>query len=479
MTLPNMNDYVVPGTYWAAAPTPVTSLAPSTSSVVALVGPGIGYRTNSESQTLTGTTANPLAKDGINTDTVVVTSPDGSTVYVNGDDYAIVQTGSGVTATTTVARESDSTIPSGSPVNVSYQYTDASYTTPTYCTSFNQVQAYFGNSIDPTTGDILSPLSYAAQFAINNGASQLYLVATPTSSPTTDDLNNGYAALSTLPSVNIVVPLPVGLTAEGNAATLATNLSSFVDASANTSDILQIGIIGFDTASTDAPDTIALGVADERVIEAWPNQMQVTSSTGPNSSVTTVVGGFYLAAAYAGVLAGNLPQQGLTRQTVKGFTGISPAVFQTMTKAYKDQLSGSGVAVTELNRQGILWCRHGTTTNTSSVFTREISLVRAQDTMVEALEASINQTGLIGTPIGPNTVANIQALTIGVLSSLKNQGIIYDYSTVTSNPATDDPTDVQVQFDYQPSYPLNFVTFVFSVNTTTGTVSAGTPTPTS
>jgi hypothetical protein len=54
--------------------------------------------------------------------------------------------------------------------------------------------------------------------------------------------------------------------------------------------------------------------------------------------------------------------------------------------------------------------------------------------------------------------------------------LIEAYQNVTAMQLTSAPTMVQVTFEYQPSYPLNFVTFVFSVNTTTGQVSAGTTT---
>ena len=481
MTLPNFNEYVVPGTYWEAISTPVAATALSTTPVVALIGPGIGYRTYIDAVTLTGTTDETLTQLGISTESVVVTSLDGSTVYSASSDYTVTSTpatdGHTLDTTTTIVRQSGSTIPSGATVSVSYQYTDNNYGAPSLVTSLQQVQALYGNSIDITTGDILSPLSYAAQFAITNGASQLVLVATPNATVVRDDLTAGYASISALNYVDLVVPLPVGLTgtydSPGDVINVASDLSSFVDASASTSDTLQVGIVGYETSVTVYPDTISSTVGDKRVVEAWPNQMNAYNGY-TNSTLT--IAGYYLAAAYAGILAGNPPQQGLTRETIKGFTGISPAVFQTMTKAYKDQLSGSGVAVAEISRQGVLWCRHGTTTDVTSVYNREISLVRAQDAMVEQLEGSVEQTGLIGTPIDANTVVNIQALAIGVLSSLVDNGTIEGYTGVTATQLIDNPTIIQVTFQYQPSFPLNYITFVFSVNTQTGSVTAGTST---
>jgi hypothetical protein len=147
-----------------------------------------------------------------------------------------------------------------------------------------------------------------------------------------------------------------------------------------------------------------------------------------------------------------------------------------MTTALKNQYGASGVAVAEISRAGVLWCRHGTTTDPSSIYNQEASLVREQDAMVTLLEGAVEQSGLIGTPIDDNTIVNLQALTIGILEQCVQLGIIYGYQAVLAQQLQSLPTTIQITFQWQPSYPLNYVTFIFSVNTTTGAVSAGTAT---
>ncbi len=481
MTLPNFSQYVVPGVYWEATPTPVASLTPNTASVVALVGPGIGYQTFSESVTLESLTPSDLTQLGISLDSVVVTSLDGSIIYTSVSDYTLASSaatdGHSQDTTTTIVRQSGSTITSGQTVQVSYQYTDYDYGQPNIVTSLAQAQSLYGNGINITSGEITSPLSLAAQFAFTNGATTLVLVATPNATVLRADLTDAYALLAPLTNVDIIVPLPVGLTGShaspGDVINVAQDLSTFVDTQETANDILQIGIIGFETTVTVYPDNIAQDTDDERVIEAWPNQMNYYNGY---TNSTLVVGGYYLAAAYAGIFAGNFPQQGLTRQHVKNFSGIPSSVFLTMTTSYKNQLSAAGVAVTEISRSGILWCRHGTTTNVSSLYTTEASLVRAQDALIQLLEGAVEQAGIIGTPIGPNSIVNLQALTIGILESAVTTGLIESYQSVVATQLESLPTTIQVTFQYQPSFPLNYVTFIFSVNTTTGAVSAGTST---
>ncbi len=476
MTLPNFSEYVVPGTYWEATPNPVAPQSLYTVNQVALVGPGIGYRTFAENLTFDDTTPVALTQLGINSETIVVTSLDGTVVGVANTDFTITQTDdSNPDSSTTLTWESGA-FTDHQTVRVSYQYTDADYLAPSICTNLAQVQSLYGAGIDITTGVITSPISLAAQFAFTNGAQTLVLVATPNATVARSDLTDAYAKLEVLTQVNLVVPLPVGLSYE-NAINVGQDLGSFLLTDETTNDILRVGLLGFEVGTDDNegydPGTIAAAVAYKRVVEAWPFAMNYYNGY---TNSTLVVGGYYLAAAYAGTLAGNQPQQGLTRRSIQNFTGIPSSVFQTMTTALKNQYGAAGVAIAEISRAGVLWCRHGTTTDPSSIYNQEISLVREQDAMVTLLEGAVEQSAIIGTPIDENTIVNLQALTIGILEQCVQLGIIESYTGVVAQQLTSLPTTIQVTFQWQPSYPLNYVTFIFSVNTTTGAVSAGTAT---
>lgn len=481
MALPNFSQYVVPGTYWESVPAPVAPQSLYTVNQVALVGPGIGYQTFTDTVAFDSTTPVSLSQLGINLDTIVVTSLDGTEVGVLNTDYTSSATdstdGHDQDTTTTITWDSSSTLFTDTQtVVVSYQYTDYDYLTPSICTNLAQVQSLYGPGIDITTGEITSPISLAAQFAFTNGAATLVLVATPNATVLRDDLTAAYAFLEVLTNVNLVVPLFVGGSYE-DAINVGQDLASFLLTDETTNDILRVGLLGFEVG-TDAnegytPDVIAEAVAYKRVIEAWPDAMNYYNGF---TNSTLVIGGYYLAAAYAGIFAGNQPQQGLTRQSIKNFTGIPSAVFQTMTTALKNQYGAAGVAVAEISRGGVLWCRHGTTTDPSSIYNQEASLVREQDAMVELLEGAVEQSAIIGTPIGPNTAVNLQALTIGILEQCVQLGIIYGYDTVVAQQLTSLPTTIQITFNWQPSYPLNYVTFIFTVDTITGVVSAGTAT---
>lgn len=472
--LPNFSQFVNPGVYWQQTATAAVGVFGGQPTVVALVGPGIGYRTFSDTVTLTGTTADALSQLGINTGSVVVTSTDGSITYILGTDYTITTTastdGNSLDTTNTIVRVGGGGITSGTTVVVSYQYTSGDYYTPVLCNNYGTVEALFGKAINSTTGAIVSPLSFAAQFAFSNGCNSLVLVACQTSSgnATRAFLQAAYTKLAAVDTVDIVVPLPVGLTgtsgSPGDIINVGQDLDAFVNTQSN-SALFQIGIIGYETTETVNPDTIAQAVNDQRTIEAWPNQMSYYNGF---TNTTQTIAGYYLAAAYAGIFSKNPVQQGLTKQIINGFSGIPPLVFATMTVAYKNQLSAAGVAVAEIVHGGTLQVRYGTTTQPATVYTREASLVRCQDFMIDTLVQTITNAGLIGTPITDNTSAIISGLSTGALNALVNQGVIRKFDGVTCTEQSANPTIMEVTFAYVPSYPLNYITIVFSIDTSTG-----------
>jgi hypothetical protein len=490
--LPNFGaTYVPPGVYWAQSPTPVANpLGVANPSLIAIVGPAIGYETYVDSATISYTQQYTLTQLGINLTAnpdadpayagVVVTSTDGAVTYVAGTDYVLTQTsavdGNSIDTVTTIEGIAEGNIANGQEVVVSYQYTSSAYYTPTTCNNFPSVQAIYGPAFDTNTGAILSPLSFAAKFAFDNGASQVVLVATTSNNgvATRAGLSAGYTALSSLDTVSMIVPLPVGMTGTGGSPgdiiNVGTDLETFLANQETQNNVLQTAYLGYETTVTVGPDTIAQDVAFKRVVEAWPNQMTFYNGF---TNTSQVLPGYYLAAAYAGILASNPVQQGLTKQVVKDFSGIPPVVFAQMTNSYKNQLSSSGVAVTELTKNGQLQIRHGVTTDTSSVYNREISLVRAQDFMIETLVASVENAGLIGTPITGQTTANITGLMTSNLANLVTQGVIANYNGLTVTESSTDPTIINVTFQYVPSYPLNYITIVFSINTTSGVVTTG------
>lgn len=476
--------YQPPGVYTteerAVAPVQV-GVAPA---VVAIVGPSVGYRTNTEAVVLDGSTDFRLTKLGIDIGSIVVIKADGTTAVVD-DDYELTQ-GDGVDGdpdttddTMDIVRASGTTIGDGETVVVSYNYTDESYFEPLRVTSNTQVSDAYGAPLDRTSGAILSPLSLAAKFAFDNGAARVVLLATPgtATSVDKDDLSAGYAKLLSETDVTIVVPLPVGIggteVAPGDIPAVCTDLVAHITESV-ADGVRRIAVIGFETSVTREPTTIAADANFSRIVLTHPNRLSYYNSF---LQTTVEVSGYYHAAAWAGQLASLPVQYPMTRKQIRGFSGISGSVLATMNKTTKDAWSQGGVAVTEQNAQKGLVCRHGTSTDPTDIFSREISLTRAKDTMVTAIVSNLDGAGLIGSPIVEETAIQLRGQVIGSLETMTAQDVIVGYSGVTVQQVSLDPSVMEVRFQYRPSYPLNYISIVFSIDTTTGNVTDVQQTP--
>jgi hypothetical protein len=480
--MPDFTSYVPPGTYIEEDPVAAISVVGLTPTVLAIVGPSIGYRTATEAVTLVGTTSVTLSNLGIDQDTIVVRSVSG-TVYVATTDYVAVE-GNGAdddidttedNETTLHRSGSGSAIDSGEVVYVSYQYTDLAFYDPLRTTDLDDIQTQFGPAINAETGIITSPLSFAAKLALENGARDLVVVASAGSASTVtrQELSNALDKLEAIFEVNMVVVLPVGVTgtdlAAGDTSNIATDLEAHciaMEAEGNR----RIGVIGYGAGVTRSPQSIANDVSSSRVILAWPNRV-IWYNGFTNTS--TEVSGIYLAAAMAGRIASLAPQMPLTMKPIRGFTGFPASTLGAMTRSAMNTWSNGGVSVVEQQvRSGSsrLFVRHGVTTDGSSAQKKEISLVRARDTIMDVMVRTIEEAGLIGTPITVDTKVQIKSVMSGGLETLKSAGVLVDWDELRLRQRAEDASIVDVKFRYLPAFPLNYIAITFSINTATGAV---------
>jgi hypothetical protein len=465
--------YQPPGIFIGQEQAPIVGNIGLAPNLLAIVGPSVGYRTQVESITLPGTTDVALSRAGIDEDTITVTDQTGAPFDVDVD-YEVTVTGSGATATTEVTRLTDGDIEDGESIRVTYQYTDSAYFEPLRVSAFGTVRDSFGSPIDPSSGAITSPLSFAAKIAFDNGASEMVLLATEGTPTlvTRTEISDAYPLIETLIDVGIVVPLPVGITGTsetpGDTKNIATDLANHVDAASAGGD-RRVGIVGLDKAAAIPPNEVAAAVGSQRVSVVHPNVMQWYNGF---ANQTVEVSGYYLAAAAAGRMAALPIPEALTKKRIFGFTGVPPSVLSTMTKTTKDAWSRGGVSVLEPDRQNRLSFRHFLSTNMQSVLTREVSVTRARDEMMRLITGAVEGAELIGTPIVADTPLRVQSVVDGALQTAVSGSspLIVDYTGLTARIAQIDPSVIEVRFSYRPAYPLNYISIVFTIDTTSGTI---------
>lgn len=447
----------------------LVSVAGVQPTVVALVGPGRGYRLGSETIIIPDTDPLTLIPTGVDQSTVVVAGTDG-TVYTITTDYTL-QLDPADNDYTQILREGTGAIVADQTLFITYQYTELDYYEPIRVFDFDDVVDAFGPPLDLTTGDILSPLTFAAKIAFNNGARELILVATIGDAGVdvqVSELVSAYVKLEAVFDVSVIVPLPVGITGSdaspGDTYTVGQDLQTHVEAM-NDEDLFRIGIVGYEFNVTILPVTASGNFSSKRMVLAWPPAFRFYHGF---SNTTHTISGYYLAVAYAGRLANNPIQEPLTKKRVNGFNGIPAATLATMTNTAKNSWSSGGVAVTELTRGGVLQIRHGVTTDMSSSNTREISLVRARDSLIELVQSSVDGAGLVGTWIDGDTPGQVKSVVAGALEAAVTSDLIVAYNDLKARQLTGDPSVIEVKFQYKPAYPLNYIVISFSINTETG-----------
>jgi hypothetical protein len=465
--------YLVPGVYVQAIQTPTPTIASLANDVIAIVGPAQGWIKHTDAMTLSGTTAQPLSQQGINQASVVVTDTNG--VVQAPSNYTLTVVGTAPASTTSIKLSAGTTMTTTQTYYISYSFTDANYYTPQVFTDQQTLFNVFGQPFT-TAGGVSSAISLAGMLALQ-GASVVVVMPTADTGgvATRTGLSNAYLALAPINGIDLIVPLPVGMAgtvaSPGDILNVASDLSAYCDKQAAVGMPCN-GIVGYETGVTVAPDTLAASVNDMRIMVVWPNSYGYFNGL---ANQTFNVGGYYPAAKLAATLASQPVSQGLTRRMVRGFAGIPNSVLSIMTMSYKNQLSAAGVAVIEpAPGTGALWCRHGTTTAPANNVTREFSLVRCSDAIMNEFQNTYNQAQIIGDPITSILLSTIQNLATAALGYLVAENVIASYSSVSVVQSPANPDEVDVTFGYTPLYPLNYINVTYSINQSTGTITPST-----
>lgn len=341
-------------------------------------------------------------------------------------------------------------IANGATVLVTYNYVDETYYLPTLLSDYDDIVEKYGAPFD-AAGAILSPLSFAARIAFQNGASEIVLLASATSADT--DIGS---ALSKLDDDAIQL---VGVVTGGPSvhSTLAAHLVSM-----GSIGKYRMGVVGRDTTTT--PLT-AQQVRDSQIYNA-EGLMHIDPGAftlvNPVTGKEVTVGGQYAAAGILGMLAARDPQIPLTRKTLAGFSGV----YDVRSETEKALASAAGLLVIEA-KNGVIRVRHGVTTAAGNVNTREASVVRAKYEMAHRMRSTLD--GIVGI-VAPVAQAPLIVLSLasGVLEQLSVEQVISTYQNVKTRLLASDLTTVEVKFEYTPAYPINNISVVFTINTQTG-----------
>lgn len=483
----DFTTYNPPGVYTESIPGPLIGVQASTPTSVGIFGKGRGYRIDLETITIpadfvdpndssiTAVASSALRQTGISSGTIKVVNAASGVVYTpqtvtsppNGD-YVIISTAgpSGVSngpdSSIKIKRVIGSTLDDEVAVQVSYQYTDATYFQPQSFFDYDDVVDFYGSPFD-NAGAIASELSLACNLAFTNGAQTVVAVAvTGSGGAQTSDYIAALAKLEGINTISVVVP------ATGN-----TNVFPAVRDHVNlqsTQKSERRAILGTDgstsTIASSSRINTAKGLASSRTIVVSPSTVKYYNS---GISQIQTLGSQFVAAAIAGIAVSQGPQIPLTRKTIAGFVGVDTAA-----EAQKSQETASGLCVFEANAGANLRIRHGVTTNPQTTLTREWSILGQQDAMSYRLRNSFESDGLIGSIVSDTILANVKASAASSLSSLVSDGIIQEFRALKVRQQTDNLDAIEISYEWKAALPLNYIVVRFTLNVSSGDVATST-----
>ena len=512
-------NYQIPGVYVTQSGSSLQAINPTNLNIAIVADnplPGYGTDTFSNVTAASGSTIGLLSVPMVNTTstgtystysgytvtwvsgTTTITGTFGVNFNINtpsGQAFSYLTT-SGISASGATA------LPSGS-VQITYGHNWAAYGT---FYEYTQAANAIGNTVSGTT--IVNPALLATQLAFQNGANTVAIlpvarIATSGTGAaqisdwtrvfqisTSGNNGNDPTYLATQYNVDVVVPLYGFLSVSGTTTgQLLTYSNSNVAAAIANYLTVQSGIgnyqrafLGYDGTNNQITasqvQALASGFgnsgAGTRITLVAPGAINYNPGLSTSTGLTNVnfnVPGYYLAAALAGIFVGQTDVYvPITNKSINGFNYV-PNQISTSDAQY-NYLS-YGICTAYQNRNGVFTVLQGLTTNTNNWLTQEISINAVGDRLANNVKNGLVNSFLIGGPLTANTAATAQGIVQGILTDAVSNGLIQSYQNLSYmvNPAT--PTTITITFQYSPTYPINYIQAVLSLNTSTGTVVAG------
>lgn len=357
----------------------------------------------------------------------------------------------------------------GSLYYVSYKYkkADEDYGPKIYF-DYDDVVAEYGNYDVTVSGIIVNSLSLGAEIAFVNGTQPIVCVQAKNESDY--EMNVAIDKLQrTLPGVtniNTIVPLTESISVGAYAMNHAIMMS---DPDNSKERMVYLG------ASRNQPITKVASVLDrslgmvetakafnnERVVFVVPGEITKDIRdlrTGKTSE--RKLPACYAAIAVAALGLRNDPAEPLTNKTITGFKNLTTMYMESE----KNFLAAAGCLVLDQNGP-VIKVRHGITTSIADVDSSEITLVQIKDYVIEACRTSTASL-YIGNKNRPSVVSDVQYTISNMLGQFVSQEVILGYSGLSVKRSKDDPRQIDVKFEIEAVYPLNYIniTFGFSAN---------------
>lgn len=390
-------------------------------------------------------TVSPTAVTAIPGVSLIVTQT--NVVDATEGDYVIINTTAGITVPGTPAL--------GDVYYISYRYKKAdSEFAPKIFTDYADVVAEYGNYDVTASGLVINSLALGAEIAFLNGIQPLVLVQAKNDSDfeMKEAINKLERDVMGITNVNTIVPLS---TSKNVAAHAMTHVNSMSDSAIGKERMLYLSAVDGESASTSADN--AAGFGNERVIYVTPGAaIKEIKDINTGKINLRRVPGSYLAIAVAALGLKNDPAEPLTNKNITGFAALG----ELYSESEKNIMAEKGVLVLEQNGFNMK-VRHGITTSTAEVNSAEITLVQIKDYVIEATRTNLADL-YVGRKLMPTILGDVQTTLSSVLSQFQAQQVIIGFGGVSVKRSPEDPRAIDVVFEIEAVYPLNYINISFS-----------------
>lgn len=369
--------------------------------------------------------------------------------FYSDEDIAVGQ----FAKVTTVASTLKAGLPSAYYVHYNYKRKNSDLE-PKVFNNYTNVVNEYGNYEVLSSGKIINSLSLGAEIAFLNGVTQLVLVQAKSDNDTDiieaiDKLERDIVGAS---YISTVIPL---VTSPEVRSKVATHVIAMSEEETGKERMAYVAAAKNENVSNIIAR--AQAISNERVVFVAPgNVVKDIKDLNTGKTSSRKLDASYLAVAVASIGLKNDPAEPLTNKYISGFSSLS----ELYKEREKNELAEAGVTVLEQYGSNIK-IRHGLTTATDSVNSMEITLVQIKDYVIESVRKNLADI-YVGKKLLPSVVSDIQNTLTNLLSQFVAQEVVIGYGSVSVARSTEDPRAVDVSFEIEAVYPLNYINISFS-----------------
>lgn len=377
-----------------------------------------------------------------------VLDPDGNPVSdTEVGDYIIIETKKGKVV---------STAPAGGEafyVNYTYKKPETDFG-PKVFFDYDEIVREYGNYDVTASGKVINSISLAAEIAFLNGVTPLVCVQAKNDGDyemkaAIDKLRRPILGVN---NINTIIPLTESKTVGAHASSHVSDMSLPVNgrermAYLAAKDGDQVDVI-INTAKSYANERVVFigsGAATKEIKDLRTGRINVRK-----------IPGSMLAVAVAALGLKNDPAEPLTNKVITGFKDL----VELYTESEMNLMAENGALILKQNGS-IIKVRHGITTSTIDVNAAEITLIQIKDYVIDAARQVLGEL-YIGQKLKPTIISDIQSSLISILNQFKGQDVILGYGGISVKRSPLDPRQVDVKFEIEAIYPLNYIDISFS-----------------